>query len=554
MNRADRRKAVKNSKDRIDAFNEEGLAMMMPGGDPRQAQSLFRQVLSIDPNNAQANLRLGVMEMWAQKYPKAQEYFARAYKSDPKDPMILNNLGLCRHQQGSVPEALALYEGALEIDAENVEARINLARALLHLRNFEAALLEAKRAVAAAPHVAAAQFILGSIAQTLGDLELAKTSLQKTLDIEPGHLEASFRLCRVSYDPDDPDAWFKASQAAYDARPDDPGVALSWADILTSAGKHADVSDVLMKHITSPLPGIKVGVFNSLANAATELGDFESAIEWHKKAISADMSDPGIRLFYGRTLLRSGDYAAAQDQMRRAMEGLPFAQDLVGMLMHTQKVLGGVNGKAVQSDYESFVQTSALEPKEAWASAQELNKSLMKSLSGIDQSVVHPFDKTRRLGDKAWEAIFETTEDDAFSFLREAIQTKLHEYAHAMPEEGGEQHPMVSRRNSGMGPSRAHIETINNFEDFSYSIDQQGWFRMIYFIDVPDACGKDKAGWLRFGVPHFETNADVEPDDMAKPVAGQWIIFPAYYYFGFNALRAENGITFVSVLANSAIA
>lgn len=554
MNRADRRKAVKNSKDRIDAFNEEGLRMMMPGGDPRQAQSLFRQVLSIDPNNAQANLRLGVMEMWAQKYPKAQEYFARAYKSDPRDPMILNNLGLCRHQQGSVPEALALYEGALEIDPENVEARINLARALLHLRNFDAALLEAKRAVTEAPHVAAGQFILGSIAQTLGDLKLARTSLQKTLDIEPGHLEASFRLCRVSYDPAEPDAWLSASRAAYAARPDDPGVALSWADILTSAGRYAEVSEVLTKHIGSPLPGIKVGIFNSLANAATELGHYEAAIEWHKKAITVDMNDPGIRLFYGRTLLRSGDYPAAQDQMRRAMEGLPFAQDLVGMLMHTQKVLGGVNGKAVQSDYESFVRTSTLEPKEAWASAAELNKSLMKSLSGMDQQAVHPFDRARRSGDKAWEAIFESTEDEAFSFLREAIQTKLHEYAHAMPEEGGEQHPMVSRRNSGMGPSKAHIETINNFEDFSYSIDQQGWFRMIYFIDVPDACDKDKAGWLRFGVPHFETNADVEPDDLVKPVAGQWIIFPAYYFFGFNALKAKNGITFLSVLANSAVA
>ena len=74
MNRSDRRKTAKTNKDRINEYNENGL-QMMTDGDMRQAQRFFQQVLALDPGNAPANMRLGVMEMWARNYAKAQELF-----------------------------------------------------------------------------------------------------------------------------------------------------------------------------------------------------------------------------------------------------------------------------------------------------------------------------------------------------------------------------------------------------------------------------------------------------------------------------------------------
>lgn len=552
MNRADRRKTAKTNKERINEYNDNGLKMMADS-DMSQAQRLFRQVLALDPNNAQANMRLGVMEMWARNYPKAQELFVRSLEADPKDPLTLNNLGLCRHEQGAVTEALSLYQQALDISPENAEVRINFARALLHVKETDRALEEATRAVAMAPEYASAHFILGSIAQTLGDRELAKSSLEETINRLPSHLEANFRLCRVSYDPADPDGYLSASEAAYEANKDDATTAITWSDILFSAGKFSQISGVLEEHVESTVPGARLGALNNLANACAELGDYEAATNWHKRAIATSIDDAGVRFFYGRTLFRSGDYAAAQMELWRGMKGLPFAQDLVGMLMQTQRAQGGEQGEASQSDFDALVQTSPLEVKEAWSSAEELNKALSKSLSSLEQKSVHPFDKARRKADRVWEDVFEKTDDEPFVFLREAVLNKMQEYVLAMPEEAKQYHPMIARKDAGMGPSRAHIESINNFDDFSYSIDQQGWFRLVYFLDVPATCEDDdtKAGWLRFGVPHFETKDVIEPLGLIKPVAGEAVIFPAYSWFGFNAMKADKDLTFLSVLANS---
>lgn len=552
MNRADRRKTAKTNKDRINEYNEDGLKMMT-AGDMRQAQRFFRQVLALDPGNAQSNMRLGVMEMWARNYPKAQELFVRSLETDPNEALTLNNLGLCRHEQGAVTEALSLYQQALDIDPDNAEARINFARALLHVKEVDRALEEAKAAVSMAPEYASAHFILGSIAQTLGDRELARTSLQKTIDRLPSHLEANFRLCRVNYDPADPETWLDASEAAYTANKDDASSALVWSDILIGAGKFDKVAGVLEAHIETPVPGVKLGVLNNLANACAALGDYEAATLWHKKAIATSVDDPGVRFFYGRSLFRSGDYTASQMELWRGLKGLPFAQDLVGMLMHTRRTQGGEQGEAAQSDYDELVQTSPIEVNEAWGSAEDLNKALMKSLSGLEQESVHPFDKDRRKGDKIWENILEKADDEPFAFFRDAVQNKMQEYVQAMPEEATQYHPMIARKQAGLGPSRAHIESINNFDDFSFSVEQQGWFRLIYFLDVPPQCGDEdtKAGWLRFGVPHFETKDLIEPVGMIKPVVGQFVIFPAYTWYGFNALEADTDLTFVSVLANS---
>lgn len=551
MNRADRRKTAKTSKERIDEYNEAGRQMMMPGGDARQAQSLFRQVLSLDPGDSHANHYLGVMEMWTRNYKKAEELFTRAHNRDPHNSMVANNLGLAMHEQGRLAEAMAAYEKALKSDPDNVEARVNLARGLLQTNQRDRALAEAQKAVTMKPEFGTAQFMLGAIAQDMGETDLAKEALQKAVNLVPGHREANFRLCRLGFDPADPEGYLKPSAATYGANADNASAALTWSELLMGAGKFAEAKEVLEKHVATDALAVKSGILTNLANAYANLGDFDTAIAWHKKAIATDINDPGNRLFYGRTLLQSGDYKAAGEQLWKARQASPFSQDLIAMLMHAQKLAGQTDTSA--SDPVDLISVSALEPKEAWSSVEDLNKSLLKDLAGIEKQSVHPFDKNRRLANNVWETALGTQGVESIACLRDLIQEKIISHVTDMPDDM-DNHPLYGGKKFGPGPTGSFIETVNKFEDFSYAIDQQGWFRMIYFIDVPKACDDDKkAGWLRFGVPHFDTADTGKPDHEIKPVAGQVVIFPAFYWHGFNAMSADENITFLSAQVRNAV-
>lgn len=552
MNRADRRKTAKTSKERINEYNEAGRQMMMPGGDARQAQSLFRQVLSVDPGDAHANHYLGVMEMWTRNYKKAEELFTRSHNRDPHNSMVANNLGLALHEQGRLAEAMAAYEIALKSDSNNVEARVNLARGLLQTNQRDRALAEAQKAVTMKPEFGTAQFMLGTIAQEMDEIELARNALQKAVSLIPGHREANFRLCRLEFDPADPEGYLKPSATALEANADNASAALTWSELLMGAGKFTEAKEVLEKHVGTDALAVKSGILTNLANAYANLGDYDTAITWHKKAIATDINDPGNRLFYGRTLLQSGDFKAAGEQLLKARQGSPFSQDLIAMLMLAQKLAGQTDASV--SDPDDLISVSALEPKEAWSSVEDLNKSLLKDLAGIEKHSVHPFDKNRRHADSIWETVLGMQDVESIACLRDLIQEKIISYVTDMPDDM-DNHPLYGGKKFGPGPSGSFVETVNNFEDFSYAIDQQGWFRMIYFIDVPKACddGDKRAGWLRFGVPHFDTVNTGKPDHEVKPVAGQIVIFPAFYWHGFNAMIADEELTFLSVQVKNAV-
>lgn len=284
MNRADRRKTAKTNKERIDEYVQEGQSMMVPGGDLRQAQRLFRQVLALDPGDAQANLHLGVMEMWTRNYQKAQELFTRAYESDPRNPQIMNNLGLSMHEQGAIPEAMNLYDQALQIDPNNAEAHVNFARGLLQVNERDRALAEARQAVALRPEMGTAHFILGTICQVMGLEEEARGSLQKAVDLIPGHTEANFRLARLSYDPENPETYLEPARKAFEANSDNLDAAITYSEILFGAKKFDEAESILSTFAQGDDRSVQqLGVFNGMAHAKASKDDFEGAIEYHKK-------------------------------------------------------------------------------------------------------------------------------------------------------------------------------------------------------------------------------------------------------------------------------
>lgn len=546
MNRADRRKTAKTNRERIDDYIVAGRQAMAPRGDNREAQRFFKQVLSIEPQNGEANLYLGILEMWVQNLPKANEYFQKAYRVDPNNPVVLNNLAISIHEQGAIPEAVAIYRKVLEIDENNVEARVNLARGLMQMAQPDEAIAEAKRAVEVNPEFGTGQFVLGSIAQTLGEHEVALKALAEAIKLMPGNMEAHFRLCRELYDEDNPDAQLEPAREMFMANRNDPETALCYSQLLYGMERHEEAIATLLPHAETEHLGIRLSIVNGLANVHADKGLYEEAVGYHKKALAITSDDPHTRYFYGRTLNMLGDYKSAAAQLQKSMPALQMSQDAIAQSMLSQKKSG--NAQPFAEEVLKLVVEIDLSPSGGYETIAELNADVLKALSDKGQTQVHPLDFNRRFGKKSWESSFATGNGEAITALAENLHDKITTYVADMPE-GFDNHPMLGRKKFGIGQTRSWTESITECDGVSLSIDQIGWFKGIYFLTVPEECDDEekKHGWLRLGVPNFPTKDEITPDLEIKPQAGKLVLFPAYYWHGFNALRASEPMIFTSL-------
>ena len=92
----------------------EGLSLGLGRLDFLMARHYAQQVLQTDPDYAPANFAMGMSYLQEEQYNKAASYLRRCVEKDPNDISAWNNLAGIYQRQGSLDEALAAAERALE--------------------------------------------------------------------------------------------------------------------------------------------------------------------------------------------------------------------------------------------------------------------------------------------------------------------------------------------------------------------------------------------------------------------------------------------------------
>lgn len=95
------------------------------------AEHHFRDALALDPDAAAAAAGLGGALLHLGAYPEAEQRLRHAAHLRPSDPTTLINLGILLDTIGRFDDAVALYDRALALHPENVEAHQHKALALL---------------------------------------------------------------------------------------------------------------------------------------------------------------------------------------------------------------------------------------------------------------------------------------------------------------------------------------------------------------------------------------------------------------------------------------
>lgn len=193
-----------------------------------QAEALYRDVLTLDPEHPDALHRLGLVAYKTGRLDAAVDLItlAIAAKSDdatmhsnlgwvlynggrvrdaetalrralalaPNDADARNNMGIVLQAQGRLAEAEASFRAAVAHAPRFADAHNNLGRALHAQRRFEDAAASYRQALALAPDIADLHNNLGVALRALGRPAEAIETYQRALALEPGHVTAHVNL------------------------------------------------------------------------------------------------------------------------------------------------------------------------------------------------------------------------------------------------------------------------------------------------------------------------------------------------------------------------
>ncbi|MCL2026721.1 MAG: tetratricopeptide repeat protein, partial [Leptospirales bacterium] len=140
----------------------------------------YRVILAFDPENVEANMRMGMAMYNKQNYPKAQEYLLKAVTNGQQPSPYLLPLGVSMFYNGEYEKSEQYLLESLESDINNIETRFYLGLIYKSQKNYDKAInmfAQSKKDN---------RFYVQSL-RALGEIYFAQEQYEEVIDcLEPG--------------------------------------------------------------------------------------------------------------------------------------------------------------------------------------------------------------------------------------------------------------------------------------------------------------------------------------------------------------------------------
>jgi Flp pilus assembly protein TadD len=187
------RQVLAVSPNNVDALNLLGLIAHQAGKNDTAA-TLFARAVALAPNVAELHLHLAWALSQQKRWQPAADACRRALELRPGDPEPLGYLGVALCSMGRMDEAIVVLRKAIAARPDDAAALLNLAAALKETRQWDEAVECCHKAIALQPNLAEAYNTLGSIMQEEGHFEEAAAAYRHTLELAPSHATAHWNL------------------------------------------------------------------------------------------------------------------------------------------------------------------------------------------------------------------------------------------------------------------------------------------------------------------------------------------------------------------------
>ncbi len=165
-----------------------------------EAEAIYRQVLSAQPNHADTLHLLGVLASQSGRYEEACELMTRAIALSPGNATYHRNLGTAYRHRGMLEQTIAAWQRAISLKPNSPDLLNSLGTAWQETKQRGEAMVCFRRAIAMSPRYAHAHYNLGCLMDEKGETELAVQSYQRVLEIQPEYAEASNNLGKIFKD------------------------------------------------------------------------------------------------------------------------------------------------------------------------------------------------------------------------------------------------------------------------------------------------------------------------------------------------------------------
>ena len=287
-------------------------------GQLADAERIYRQVLSIEPDNPQALHLLGLLAMQGRQFEMAIELIGRAIRGDRRQATFHANLGEALRHAGRLDDAIAAYRTALAVQPGVAQIHVMLAGAQLSAGRTDEAVGNFHEALRLSPEDNPARTRLGHTLHEQGQLSEAEACFRRVLRADPRSAEAHFNLAGVLQSQgrhDDAVAMYRAALVI------DPKLADAHNNLGTIL-KDRGLAPEAIEQFQSAL-----SIQSNHAPALTNLGlifdsqnRYDAAAQCYRAAIAADPRSTIAHYSLGALLTRQGQLSDALVCYRQALQ------------------------------------------------------------------------------------------------------------------------------------------------------------------------------------------------------------------------------------------
>jgi predicted O-linked N-acetylglucosamine transferase (SPINDLY family) len=181
-------------------------------GQLGQAEAIYRQLLGIDPTNADALHLLGVIAHQNGNHKSAVDMISHAIQINPHVPSYFSNFGNALKELKQFDAAVASYDKAIALKPDYAMAYSNRGLVLQELKQFDAAVASYDKAIALKPDYAMDYSNRGNALKELKQFDAAVASYDKAIALKPDMAESYYNRGVVMQELKQ----FDAAVASYD--------------------------------------------------------------------------------------------------------------------------------------------------------------------------------------------------------------------------------------------------------------------------------------------------------------------------------------------------